>query len=125
MFVAMAVADNALFGYSSLEDLRKQKIPAGQDELVLRFKDSALNRPILRKCTKTSGVVDEPMPKSLFTGIFKIILTNAGYFCGTTIHAIRRQLGKEVDSELHPSLLNERAARHCRNVFNISLVNIA
>lgn len=45
ILLAMATADDALFGYNSLEDIRKQKIPAGQDELVLRFKDSALNRP--------------------------------------------------------------------------------
>ena len=100
--LAMAVADDALFGYESLEDVRAQEIPSGQDELVLRFKDSALERPILRKCTKTGGVTDDPMPKSSFTTIFKSTLTNAGYLCGPSIHAIRRQLGKGVDSKLVP-----------------------
>jgi hypothetical protein len=98
----MAIADGALFGYKSLEDVRAQEIPAGQDELILRFKDSALERPILRKCTKTGGVTDDPMPKSSFTTIFRSILTNAGYLCGPSIHAIRRQLGKGVDSKLVP-----------------------
>jgi hypothetical protein len=103
ILLAMATADDALFGYNSLEDIRKQKIPAGQDELVLRFKDSALNLPILRKCTKTSGVADDIMSKSSFTSIFKSTLTNAGYFCGLSIHAIRRQLGKDVDSKFPPA----------------------
>ncbi|KAH0565290.1 hypothetical protein GP486_001310 [Trichoglossum hirsutum] len=40
--LAMTIADNTLFGYESLEDIRAQEIPSGQDELVLRFKDSAL-----------------------------------------------------------------------------------
>ena len=51
----MAIADDALFGYKSLEDVRAQEIPSGQDELVLRFKDSALERPILRKCRKAAA----------------------------------------------------------------------
>ena len=95
----MAIADGALFGYDSLEDVRRQKIPARKDEVILRFRDSALDRPILRKCTKTGGVTDDPMPKSSFTSIFKSTLTNTGYFCGLSIHAIRRQLGKGVDSK--------------------------
>ena len=100
--LAMAIADNALFGYESFEDVRAQEIPSGQDELVLRFMDSALERPILRKCTKTGGVTDDPMPKSSFTAIFKSTLTNTGYICGPSIHAIRQQLGKGVDSKLVP-----------------------
>jgi hypothetical protein len=98
----MAIADDALFGYESLEDVRAQEIPSGKDELILRFKDSALERPILRRCTKTGGVTNDPMPKSSFTAILKSTLTNAGYLYGPSIHAIRRQLGKEVDSKLVP-----------------------
>lgn len=110
----MAIADNALFGYESLEDVRAQEIPSGEDELVLRFKDSASERPILRKCTKTGGVTDDPMPKSSFTAILKSTLTNAGYLCGPSIHAIRRQLGKEVDSKLVPLCRQELVARSCK-----------
>jgi Protein of unknown function (DUF3435) len=100
--LAMAISDDALFGYESLEDVRAQEIPSGKDELILRFKDSALERPILRRCTKTGGVTSDPMPKSSFTAILKSTLTNAGYLYGPSIHAIRRQLGKEVDSKLVP-----------------------
>jgi hypothetical protein len=70
---------------------------------VLRFHESALERPILRRCPKTGGVTDDPMPESAFTSILKSTLTNAGYFAGLTIHAIRRGLGKDVDSK-SPSL---------------------
>jgi hypothetical protein len=31
----MAIADNALFGFNSLDDLRKQEIPPGETELIL------------------------------------------------------------------------------------------
>lgn len=50
--LAMAIADDAVFGYESLEDVQAQELPSGQDELVLRFKDSALERPIFRKVHK-------------------------------------------------------------------------
>jgi hypothetical protein len=75
----MAVADGALFGYDSLDNVRQQVIPAGQDEVILRFKDSALERHNLRKCTKAGGVANNPMPKGAFLAIFKSTLINAGY----------------------------------------------
>ena len=112
--LAMAIADNALFGYKSLEDVRAQEIPPGKGELILRFKDLALKRPILRKCTKTGGVTDDPIPKSSFTAILKSTLTNAGYLYGPLIHAIRRQLGKEIDSKLVPLYRYELVGRSCK-----------
>jgi Protein of unknown function (DUF3435) len=95
--LAMAIADGALFGFDSLNDVRRQQIPPGENELILRFKESALDQPILRKCTKVDGITDEPMPKAAFINIFKSTLKNTGYFCRASIHAIRRQLGKKVD----------------------------
>ena len=95
--LAMAIADGALFGYETLDDVRRQEIPAGENELILRVKESALSQPILRKSTKANGATEEPMPKSAFTDILSSTLRNAGYFCATSIHAIRRQLGKKVD----------------------------
>ena len=97
--LAMAIADGALFGYESLAEVQEQRIPDGDDELILRFKDSALGKPILRKCTKKDGVTDQPMARDAFTEIFRKMLLSAGYFCGTSIHAIRRQLGKRVDGK--------------------------
>lgn len=98
-FLVMALADGALFGYNTLDDIRQQVIPTGQDEVILRFNDSALDRPILRKCTKAGGVTDEPMTKAAFLDILRSTLINAGYFCGASIHAIRRHLGKGIDSK--------------------------
>jgi Protein of unknown function (DUF3435) len=69
--LAMAIADGAFLGFESLNDLQRQQIPSGEKELILRFKDSALNLPILRKCTKADGVTDEPMPKAAFTEILE------------------------------------------------------
>jgi hypothetical protein len=100
-FLSLALADNALFGIQSLEDLQKLEIPAGEEELGLSFKESALDRPILRKCTKEKGTLEEMMPKSAFLRIFQAMMKKAGYFCGTSIHAVRRYLGKKVDGKSH------------------------
>jgi Protein of unknown function (DUF3435) len=98
--IPMAIADNALWGFDSLEDLLKQKIPAGDNELPLRWDASVLDRPILRKCTKADGVTDQPMSQSAFRKILKSTLQNASYLTSTSIHAIRRQLGKKVDGKV-------------------------
>jgi len=95
--LVMAFADKALFGYTTLADLRQQRIPAGQDELILRWEEEALDKPILRKCTSAGDVTNEPMPRSVFSQIFQSRLRNAGYFCAASVHSIRRGIGKKVD----------------------------
>ncbi|OAL30533.1 hypothetical protein AYO20_08752 [Fonsecaea nubica] len=97
LLVQLAIADGAIFGYDTLADLRQQAIPAGEDEMILRLKDAALDQPILRKCTRTGGVTTDPMPKSAFLAIFKSTVINAGYFWSLSIHAIRRMLGNGAD----------------------------
>ena len=65
----MALADKALWGYDSIEELLKPKIPAREEVLPLCGDDPALTRRIVRKCTKAGGISDEPMPESAFTQI--------------------------------------------------------
>ena len=43
LLLALAFADKALFGFDSLDDFWKQEIPPGEYELVLRWKDEAMN----------------------------------------------------------------------------------
>ena len=95
----MAIADNALFGIDSLGDLQALEIPPGEEELILYFEKSALNRPILRKCTKEEGTLEEIMPESAFRGIYRAVMQKEGYFCGSSIHAVRRGLGKKIDGK--------------------------
>ena len=96
--LSMAITDRALFGFDTLADLQTQRIPDGENQVVLRWRDSALEKPILRKCTKAGGVTDEFMPQRAFEAIFRNTLRNAGYAsCGASVHSIRRQLGKKVD----------------------------
>lgn len=96
----LAIADNALFGFKSVEDIQQMQIPADKDEVILVYNEAALDQYILKRCTKAEGVTDAPMPKSAFLAIYQATLKNAGYFCGTSIHTIRRGLGKKVDGRI-------------------------
>jgi hypothetical protein len=100
MLLALAITDNALFGYNSINDLLEQKIPLDQDELPLRFNDDALDRFIFRRWTLAEGITEDKMPKSAFCQMFRKTMRKAGYLCGTSMHSIRRQLGKKVDGKL-------------------------
>jgi hypothetical protein len=93
---AMAFADGAIFGYDSLDDLWDQQVPANQNELPLRWKDSALEQPILRNVHQAHGVLDVAWLQSAFTTILRALLDICGYFCEAAIHMIRRYLGKQV-----------------------------
>jgi hypothetical protein len=79
------------------------EILPGETEVILRFKDDAINRPILRKCTKAKGVTDEPMPKAAFLDIHESTMRNTGYMDGDSIHTIRRGLGKQIDGKISTS----------------------
>ena len=72
----LAIADNALFHYKSL-DARTSSF----------------------WFTRRPPLTDESMSKAAFLAIYEKTLKNAGYLCGTSIHAIRWQLGKKVDGE--------------------------
>jgi hypothetical protein len=95
----MAVADGVLYGIKSLDDLQSQEIPRGEEELILSFEESALERPVLGKCTKEEGIIEDIMPKSAFLRIFQAMMRKQGYFCRTSIHAVRRYLGKKNDGK--------------------------
>jgi hypothetical protein len=74
-FLDMAIADNALFDIESFDDLQEMEIPAGEEAVILKFKQSALDQPILRKCTKDNGIEEGMMPKSAF--LSNILSSNA------------------------------------------------
>ena len=101
--LAMALADGALAGIKSVDELEKKKITGPEDYLILRFEDEALERPILRKCTQADGVTEQPMPSTAFLDIWRSTLVNAGYIWGPSVHAVRRSLGKAIDGTYQSS----------------------
>ncbi|KAL9118138.1 MAG: hypothetical protein Q9187_005320, partial [Circinaria calcarea] len=95
--LALPFADKAFWGISSPEELWQLQIPPNEDELTLRWTDSAKHLPILRNATMIYGVSEEPLPKRTFDRIIKSVLNLSGYFGNATIHAIRRFIGKKIN----------------------------
>ena len=95
--LAMDIADGALFGYKTLDDLQKQEKSHGREQDPFSIQQVSLEAAILRRCSKAKGIRNGPMPRAAFTKIFGNALKNAGYLCATSIRAIHRQLGKKVD----------------------------
>jgi hypothetical protein len=96
--LALAFADEALVGVGSLSELWNLDFPPNTDKIPLLWTEAAMRQPILRTVTRV-GVTDEPMSRAAFSRIFSATVKNAGYSCSVTVHAIRRYLGHEVDSE--------------------------
>ncbi|RHZ54243.1 uncharacterized protein CDV56_106367 [Aspergillus thermomutatus] len=96
--LALALADNALYGFSSPEEVVEQRIPEGEDELVLRWNEEAKDRCIIRGVT-AGRVSEDPLTKEKYQADFRKIPANACYFMTATIHAMCRALGKAVKSK--------------------------
>ncbi|KAE8380696.1 hypothetical protein BDV26DRAFT_302608 [Aspergillus bertholletiae] len=74
--LALALADNTLYGFIFSEKVFKQRIPEGQDEVVLRWNEDAKNRCIVRKVT-VAGISEDPLTKEIYTVDFRKIFANA------------------------------------------------
>ena len=93
---SMAFADGAVYGYDSLDDFWEQQIPPDENQVQLRWKDSALEQPILRQVSQTKGVLNKPWKEHAFKPIYRALLDKCGYICEASIHMIRRYLGKQI-----------------------------
>ena len=95
--LALAIADHAIWGVNTLDDLWQLQIPDGNDELPLRWNNSVMHLPILRNATMRDGVTNEPLLKRTFDRILKSVLNLSGFFGPATVHAIRCFVGKVVN----------------------------
>jgi hypothetical protein len=95
--LTLALADNALFGFDSVDEVFEQRIPDGDDELPLRWREDALQRSIIRNAT-ADGVSEDPLTQYQFNSLFHKVMKKASYTKTATIHALRRELGKVVNS---------------------------
>ena len=96
---ALAFADKALFGFDYLDDFWRQVIPPVENDVILRWKDEAMHRPIFCNATKSRGVSGGEWLLHSFRSIYRLLLDTAGYTCAASIHTIRRYLGKRIDGK--------------------------
>ena len=77
--LVLAIADHAISGVNTLDDLWQLRIPDGDDELPLRWNDSVMHLPILRNATF------EPLLKTTFDRIPESVLSHSGFFAPATV----------------------------------------
>ncbi|KAL6714267.1 hypothetical protein ACLMJK_007690 [Lecanora helva] len=118
--IALAIADKAIFGINSVEDLWDLEIPQGADELPLRWNKDVENLPVLRKATMKGGVSKQPLPKSTFEQILKTVLKRSGYFGVVTIYVIRRGVGKALSERYTRVQLAQHLTQADKKVFGTS-----
>ena len=97
--MALAIADHAIYGIDIVNDFWDLQIPPDQNELPLRWNTDVEGLPIVRNASIVNGISNDPLSKRTFDKILKEVLRLSGYFGDTIIHAIRRDLGKELDSK--------------------------
>ena len=97
--LALAIANYAIWGVNTLDDLWQLQIPDGDDELPLRWNDSVIYLPILRNAIMRDGVTDKPLLKRTFDRILKSVFNLLGFFGPATVYAIRRFIGKKVNGK--------------------------
>ena len=93
--LALALVDGALFHFKSAKDVFEQRIPEGENEMVLRWEDEALERCVVRSVTG-EGVSEDPLTQWKYQADLSKILRWAGYSITATVHAMRRFLGKKI-----------------------------
>lgn len=92
----MALADGALFGYKSWDQIWDQTVPDGDTHVKILWEEAWLNKPIIRDVTFDGVVTEEKLKRSTFESIIRTMLLNEGYATGGGVHQIRRTLGKKI-----------------------------
>ncbi|PYH99229.1 hypothetical protein BO71DRAFT_415712 [Aspergillus ellipticus CBS 707.79] len=114
--LGMALTDNTLFRFSSTAEVFEQRIPEGEDELILRWNNEARDRCIVRGISAT-GVSEDPFIKERYQEGLRKCLANAGYFVTATIHAMRCELGKAVRAKYSSTLVAQILTHKSKSVY--------
>jgi hypothetical protein len=100
LLIAMAIADGALFGIRSLDDLWKQRMVDGDNEMPLLWNESASDLPIARRI-EGGKVTQKPMSEERFRRIFDAVLQCAGYVgIRRSVRQIRRETAGKLNSRI-------------------------
>ncbi|KAJ5124395.1 uncharacterized protein N7515_008220 [Penicillium bovifimosum] len=102
-----------IFGIGIRDDSRPQfasglllAFPEGKNEIPLRWKDDAKEKPVFRNVT-AEGAQDLALTTERFYYFLRQLFRKAGYWEDPTIHDIRRALGKKVDGRYGSALVSQ------------------
>ncbi|KZL75529.1 hypothetical protein CT0861_13119 [Colletotrichum tofieldiae] len=123
LLLSLAFADDAMFGFDSLQSLYELEIPEGDNEIILRWNEDVLDLPIVRSIARDGTVTGKQLTESSFRQSFNKALKLAGYVgVSPSIHQIRRYLGKQVDERYTEVERSQHLTQSDRNIFGASYV---
>ena len=98
-FLALALADDAIRGYKSLDDIMSARIPDGDQFWEFKYNESKLKSAVFR------GQDGKPLRCQTMHELLCHLSKRAGYREKVTTHAIRRGVANAVNSQFDLSLL--------------------
>lgn len=94
--LTIALADGALFGIESVEDLTEFGLHrSGLAWILLQWKEAALDKPVFKNIT-AKGPQGIPLLKEHFCRFLRQIFSMASYLKNTTIHDICCALSQKI-----------------------------
>ncbi|KAB8226190.1 hypothetical protein BDV33DRAFT_229259 [Aspergillus novoparasiticus] len=115
--LALALYDNVLDGFSSAKDVFEQRIPEGQNELVLPWTKEAKGRCVVRHATAVKGVSEDPLTQEHYSEALGKIFTAACYHVQPTIYAMRRKLSAAVKEKYSSAHVAQILAQKSKSVY--------
>ena len=104
-FFALAIADNALKGYETLDELLKARLPKERDSWELEWKENACDLPVLRMASAKGVNKTRALTYAALWNQIVSLGNRVGYRDAVKIHAIRAGVANKIKGESTPSLV--------------------
>jgi hypothetical protein len=104
-FFALAIADNALKGFETLDALMKARLPRERDSWELEWKDEARDIPVLRMASAKGVSESKALTYAALWNQIVALGSRVGYRDAVKIHAIRAGVANKIVGEFSPSLV--------------------
>lgn len=104
LFLALAFADNAFEGDLTLEQVMEMKKAQISTARWFKFKQSKLNGPVFRQCTKNGMTQNgKGMTYDTLLKEYDDLLFRAGFLVQVTLYGLRRNMGNVLDGKVTES----------------------
>lgn len=103
-FFALAIADNAIKGYDTLDALMKARLPEGRDSWELEWKEEALELPVLRMASAKGVDKSKALTYAALWNQIVPLGYEIGYRDSLKIHAICAGVANKIKGESNPVL---------------------
>jgi hypothetical protein len=104
-FFALAIADNALKVYGTLDDLMKARVLDGRDSWELEWKEEARELPVLRMASAKGVDKSRALTYASLWNQIVPLGYEIGYRDSLKIHAIRAGVANKIKGESNPVLV--------------------